>query len=438
MCQICIGIPIFYINLEKDRNRRNYITKLLSLAFPKNKITRIPGIVHSIGLEGCRLAHIKANTVALETKKPFYIILEDDIESLVPLDNIIKYIHNIIYTIKFDLVLLEQGTNLETSINMIQENKNLYRVFGGGNNAGAYLCTHEFGKKLVQLWKKNPLWHCHHSWQTIWPFHNVFFHKPVIFNQRAGKSNQSEVDPRKRNVPFQFQLWDKYKKRPIPKIIFQTFKTNQLPKLMKKSVDLLRSQNKDYQYVFHDDNMMKKFIYDNFPISVYESFIRLKPGAYRADLWRYCILYIFGGIYLDIKYQPVNGFRFDHLLSDEEYFVKDLDVKGVYTAFIICRPRNEILLRAIYQICRNVKNKYYGCCFLCPTGPHLLGRYFYHDQKKTFVLTHEYTGKNINDKYINFNGKPILKCYQGYYEELVKNNNIHYTELYENKDIYKD
>ena len=46
------------------------------------------------------------------------------------------------------------------------------------------------------------------------------------------------------------------------------------------------------------------------------------PGAYKADLWRYCILYIYGGIYIDIKLEPINGFRFRELL-DKEYFVLD-------------------------------------------------------------------------------------------------------------------
>ena len=33
----------------------------------------------------------------------------------------------------------------------------------------------------------------------------------------------------------------------------------------------------------------------------------LKIGAHKADFFRYCILYIYGGIYIDIKIFPQNN-----------------------------------------------------------------------------------------------------------------------------------
>ena len=69
--------------------------------------------------------------------------------------------------------------------------------------------------------------------------------------------------------------------------------------------------------------MCRDFIAKHFSEEVVYTFDKLKPGAYKADLWRYCVMYITGGIYLDIKMCPVNGFRFDYLLKIINYLFKD-------------------------------------------------------------------------------------------------------------------
>ena len=56
-------------------------------------------------------------------------------------------------------------------------------------------------------------------------------------------------------------------------------------------------------------NVNFDFIKNNYPVDVLEAFNKLIPGAYKADLWRYCVLYKLGGIYLDIKYSCVNNFK---------------------------------------------------------------------------------------------------------------------------------
>ena len=70
---------------------------------------------------------------------------------------------------------------------------------------------------------------------------------------------------------------------------------------MKENAEILQEQNPEFKYYLYDDDMCKEFIKDNFDDEILYTFNKLKPGAYKADLWRYCILYIKGGIYLDIK-----------------------------------------------------------------------------------------------------------------------------------------
>lgn len=205
-------IHVFYINLDKDKNRLYTLEPELQKIFKKENLHRVPGVVHKKGLEGCRLAHIKANEIAINQNLEYYIIMEDDVKSLVNYNKVLEYINNTLNSVDIDLLLLEQSgikDNLEEIIKMDKKNDNLYRVYGGGNNAGAYLCKRSFGKKLVEHWKTRENIHCDHSWQELWKDNNVYFHRPQLFNQRAGESNQDDVDYREEMIPFDFDKFDR-------------------------------------------------------------------------------------------------------------------------------------------------------------------------------------------------------------------------------------
>ena len=173
----------------------------------------------------------------------------------------------------------------------------------------------------------------------------------------------------------------------------------------------------------------------HFPTNVLNAYDSLIPGAYKADLWRYCILYKMGGIYIDIKYEPINGFKFYNLL-EKEHWVQDITETNVYNALMVCKAGNPILLKAIIQICENVNNRYYGEGFLHPTGPALLGNYFTPEEKNAFDIKHVLYGSNDGDKYIKFKDHLILKCYSGYFYERKSSTIKHYAELWNNRHIY--
>ena len=54
-------------------------------------------------------------------------------------------------------------------------------------------------------------------------------------------------------------------------------------------------------YLFHDQDC-RSFIESEYPPDVLMAYDRLIPTAFKADLWRYCVLYKYGGAYLDVKY----------------------------------------------------------------------------------------------------------------------------------------
>ena len=227
----------------------------------------------------------------------------------------------------------------------------------------------------------------------------------------------------------------------IPLHVYQTWWTKDLPPIMKYYNDMLKEQNPEFQFHLYDDNDCREFISQNFDSDVLYAFDSLKPGAYKADLWRYCVLYKNGGIYLDIKYYGINRFKL-MVLTEKEHFSNDWSPKskglninceqGVYNAIIVSLPGNEILKKCIDRIVLHVKNKFYGLNPLHPTGPFLLRDFFTNEERKKWNLYYF----RPHD-YIRFNLYPILMTYKEYRNEQKENSNVkHYDPLWREKNIY--
>jgi mannosyltransferase OCH1-like enzyme len=56
----------------------------------------------------------------------------------------------------------------------------------------------------------------------------------------------------------------------------------------------------DWEYKFYDDEDAKAFLSLHFPGEISEAFNAIIPGAFKADLLRYCLLFIYGGVYADV------------------------------------------------------------------------------------------------------------------------------------------
>ena len=165
----------------------------------------------------------------------------------------------------------------------------------------------------------------------------------------------------------------------IPLIIYQTWHTKKLPAEMRESVNQLKKAAPEFTYMLFDDADCLEFIQEYFPPQVVEAYHKLIPGAYKADLWRYCALYVTGGIYIDIKYRPVPPFKLIQL-TRSEHFVNDLQdayvkFEGVYNGVMVCKPQNKVLLKCINEIVHNATVTYFGRSPLEPTGPILLRKH---------------------------------------------------------------
>ena len=89
-----------------------------------------------------------------------------------------------------DMVLFEQGQHLEKRIELSKITENMYRIYGGGNNAGFYLCSKNFGIKLIKHWIKIPFQHIDQTWKSLWKSNNIYFNRPQLFHQKENKKNK--------------------------------------------------------------------------------------------------------------------------------------------------------------------------------------------------------------------------------------------------------
>jgi mannosyltransferase OCH1-like enzyme len=218
----------------------------------------------------------------------------------------------------------------------------------------------------------------------------------------------------------------------IPLHVYLTWKTKILPPLMQHNLNMLHKQNPEFKFHVYDDEDCRNFIRTHFHSGILGAFDGLVPGAYKADLFRLCILYIHGGYYMDIKLKCINGFKLIDL-SESEHFVLDRPNHSlhIYNAFMVCKKNNIFLKACIQQIEHNVRVKYYGQSNLSPTGPELLGRIAQHFP---IVIDLVYP-RQFND-HIMYNGTLIIQNYPGYRKEQSTSGGVHYSKQWDDKTIY--
>ncbi len=164
-------------------------------------------------------------------------------------------------------------------------------------------------------------------------------------------------------------------KQLIPRIIYQTFETYEVPDGMFKSINSWLDLNPEYEHYFFDEEDRINFIENHFDSRVLNCYLNLIPGAFRADLWRCCVLYEMGGVYVDADMICLKSLN--DLIKDIDTFITCRDdpmsTKFLANGFIASIPKHPFLKKQIDNIVDNVENllvRYY----LDISGPGLLGK----------------------------------------------------------------
>jgi mannosyltransferase OCH1-like enzyme len=143
----------------------------------------------------------------------------------------------------------------------------------------------------------------------------------------------------------------------IPKQIFQTWYTKKLPKIVQNNINEMMKKNKEYKIYLYDDNDIDKYIKENHSERIYNAYCKLNIGAAKADLWRYLILYQFGGIYLDID-SIIKVDLNTIIKSNDEFIISREKNKGVLLQwFFMIKPQHPVLLKIIEKVVDNIEKE---------------------------------------------------------------------------------
>lgn len=160
----------------------------------------------------------------------------------------------------------------------------------------------------------------------------------------------------------------------IPKVVYKTAPS--LNPTICKLNNELEKINKGWVVKFYDNQACLDFLINdfqndnvNFKNNVIRAYNILIPGAYKADLWRLCIIYQYGGVYIDATsrfYIPINKI-FD--LNKAFNIALDNPGMGLQISFFGSVKNHPYLRNYICQIVYHIKINFYGNSPLCPTGP---------------------------------------------------------------------
>lgn len=191
----------------------------------------------------------------------------------------------------------------------------------------------------------------------------------------------------------------------IPRIMYKTGPKpyDQLPEHTILLHDNFLKANPYMTMVYYDDELAHDFINDHFEEEVLDAFVRLKPGAFKADLLRYCLLYELGGVYSDLSMEllvPLDqlvDFERDRLVLSCGLYSILCQTQSIEIAFMAAVPKLPVFRTAIDMVLRNVKNEVYSCNPLAMTGPLLFRRALDEHQDIPYRMEIE---QKIDNKYV--------------------------------------
>jgi len=237
----------------------------------------------------------------------------------------------------------------------------------------------------------------------------------------------------------------------VPLTIYESWHSNHVPTKMRETIYSLLDMNPEFDYYLYSDEACRKFIQDNFNEDVVAAFDALKPGAYKSDLWRYCILYKKGGVYLDIKFKSLVPLA-PIIEKNPEIFVRDIPINlnfdfdsYVYNAFMVSPPNNPIFKGSIEDIVNNCKLRLYKTGPLDITGPGCLIKIIKKHREETYVdslLFYNSTRNPIEflitqNVVIYYKTTAIIESYSEYRnEQKIFQKSSHYSDLWLRRDIY--
>ena len=197
----------------------------------------------------------------------------------------------------------------------------------------------------------------------------------------------------------------------IPLVLHRTWMSSSVTNRMFDNYHAMHKKNECFHIKFYDNDACMRYISDHFPSQVYDCYCNLIPGAFRADLFRYCVLYREGGFYIDMSLTPECKLKSFLKADTQLLLVRDscTDVNGIYNAFMACERGNEVIRNVILRIVNNSgrEPKLNRLKFLRYTGPMLLGEVLKTYQRRRIIDLGDYSGRGMSIYILNHKGKEL-------------------------------
>lgn len=243
----------------------------------------------------------------------------------------------------------------------------------------------------------------------------------------------------------------------IPTWIHQTWRSKQDVEHLSNT---WTTYHPGFKYTFYDDNAIDIFVRKYFDTRIYSVYKRITNGSLKADFFRYCVLYIHGGVYVDIDItcikpltEGIVDFEMDTLVTASDFQEKDYQPYNngyrrdcIYQAFLCAQPFHPFIKYMLNYMCFIINNNQYKHDIFRIGGPEAFANgydIFYNNTRpKHFTLresnNHIFSDiklvSHIHDcEYLGYNRHIFAKCQH----VIPRDHNPHYnSNYYINKGLY--
>mgnify|MGYP006129666771 CR=1 FL=1 len=248
--------------------------------------------------------------------------------------------------------------------------------------------------------------------------------------------------------------------RDVPPLLHRVWECADIPERYEKGI-MSWIDNADDMFVFlWTSEVRKTFINKTLGPGHLDLYTRLLPGAYRADLFRYFVMYYVGGVYSDLDAHLHMDLSSIGYLFSGITLVIDIDAKRLLNGAILMSARKQpIFLCAMGEVFDHSEHRLYFDSDLDISGPGVLAECLRHILGKDNMMYDKKTAADINSLGIHLLGSKIsddgrhvvklnetdvlisLKPGGEAYDRAVRaecDPGEHYSVLYTEKRVYND
>lgn len=230
---------------------------------------------------------------------------------------------------------------------------------------------------------------------------------------------------------------------PIPKKIFQSWCTRDLPAPVQQNIDRFMALNPGYTHHLFTDEDMETYVKENFAGPIYDCYMRLNIIVAKVDFWRYLVLYKEGGVYVDMDGDILRPLD-DMIRPDDAAIVTVETNPNMFVQWaLFFEAGHPILKRAIEIVVHNIQNNLFPHDVHQLTGPSVfsLAVYQTHDENITVTygetLEHRWIGKTTDKTYESADGKFKYRIFGVDYNGFCTYTNPYKEYLFENKTHWR-